>query len=520
MKILLQRIDPVRLLSLILLGLPTLVVFGLGMLWLWQTGNLLYWAITMAVFSALSYGLQHWLALRDRKLLDEVATGPNPDWPPKAEVVWQQVEKLAETCEPEDWPIEDPSWILELGRRTLDTVSHCYHPQVEKPFLELNVPHTLLIIEQASRDLRKDVTENIPFSDRLTIGDMLRLHRWKAKAEQAYNVYRAGRVLINPVNAMFSEIWQHLRQRSFGVARNELHRWFLRAYVRKVGYYAIDLYSGRQPVALDETLKPVTERTPVSHTDLNRIEEAAAIPEEPLRILVLGRTNAGKSSLINALFGKLATATDILPDTTRTITPFVLQREGFTQALIFDSPGCDSTRFNEKQMHAAALDADLILWVSPANRPDRQTERHCLDALRIFQATQLKRRSPPMLVVMSHIDLLRPVGAWQPPYDLNDQQDTKAISIRAALQAVATDLAVPVEQVIPVCLKEGRVYNVNDTLWAAILNHQDAALRVRLLRCLDAKKRAEDWALLRRQLISTGRFLWNLPDKLGKHSGG
>jgi predicted GTPase len=270
---------------------------------------------------------------------------------------------------------------------------------------------------------------------------------------------------------------------------------------------------------MDEATKPAMAQTPVSHADLNKIEQTAAAPEEPLRILVLGRTNAGKSSLINALFGKLTTATDILPDTTRTITPFVLQREGLTQALIFDSPGCDSTRFNEKQMHTAALDADLILWVSPANRPDRQTERHCLDALRIFQATQLNRRLPPMLVVMSHIDLLRPASAWQPPYDLSNQQDVKAISIRAALQTVATDLAVPVEQVIPVCLKEGRVYNVNDALWAAILHHQDAALRVRLLRCLDAKRRAEDWTLLRRQLISTGRFLWSLPDKLGKSSG-
>lgn len=518
MKTLLRRIDPLRLFALILLVLPTVGVLALGILWLWQTGNLLYWAIIMAVFGALGYGLQYWLERRDRRLLDEIVTEPNPDWPPKAEEVWQQVDKLAETCHPKDWPIDDPSWIVELGRRTLDTVSQCYYPEVEKPYLELNVPHALLIIEQASRDLRKEISENIPFSDRLTIGDLLRLHRWKAKAEQAYNVYRAGRVLINPVNALFGEIWRHLRERSFSMAQSELHRWFLRTYVRKLGYYAIDLYSGRQPVAVDETLKLTTERTVVSQADVRRVVQPAAVAEEPLRILVLGRTNAGKSSLINALFGQLTTATDILPDTMRTFTPFVLQREGLTEALIFDSPGCDSTRFNEKQMHTAALNADLILWVSAANRPDRQTERHCLDTLRIFLSTQLNRRPPPLLVVMSHIDLLRPASAWQPPYDLSNQQDLKAISIRTALQAVATDLAVPLEQVIPVCLKEGRIYNINDALWATILHHHDTALRVRLLRCLDEKKRTEDWALLRRQLISAGRFLWNLPDKFSKSS--
>ncbi|AKH38416.1 MULTISPECIES: GTPase family protein [Nitrosomonas] len=518
MRTLLHKIDLLRVFALILLAVPALAVFALGMVWLWQTGNLLYWATAMVVFSVLSYGLLYWQAKRDRQMLEGIATEPNPDWPPKAEAVWQQVEKLAETCNPEDWPIEDSSWILVLGRRTLDTVSHYYYPQAEKPFLELTVPHTLLIIEQASRDLRKDITENIPFSDRLTIGDLLRLHRWKAKAEQAYNIYRAGRILINPMSALFGEIWRHLQERSFSLARSELHRWFLRAYVRKVGYYAIDLYSGRQPVALEESSKQAAERTPVSHADLKKIELTATVPEEPLRILVLGRTNAGKSSLINALFGKLTTATDVLPDTTETITPFVLQREGLTQALIFDSPGCDSTLFNEKQVLTAALNADLILWVSPANRPDRQTERHCLDALRVFQSTQLNRRLPPILVAVSHIDLLRPASAWQPPYDLSNQQDVKAISIRAAVQAIANDLAIPIEQVIPVCLKEGRVYNVNDALWAAILHHQNAALRVRLLRCLDAKKRAEDWTMLRRQLLSTGRFLWNLPDKISKRS--
>ncbi len=75
------------------------------------------------------------------------------------------------------------------------------------------------------------------------------------------------------------------------------------------------------------------------------------------------------------------------------------------------------------------------------------------------------------------------------------------------------------EQVIPVCLQSGKVYNVNDTLWAVILNHQDEALRVRLMRCLDAKKRIEDWILLRRQMAGAGRFLRDLPEILGKRTG-
>ncbi len=516
MKKSLRHIDPLRLVVFILLILPVLALLGFGVLWLWQSDHLLYWLIAMALCGGVGYGLQQWLVRRERQLLTDAATEPNPDWPPSADAVWQQVEALAQTCNPEDWPLEDGTWVLKLGQKTLETVAHSYHPDVEEPLLELTLPHTLLIIERASRDLRRDIAEKIPFSNRLTIGDWFRIQRWKAKAEQLFNIYRAGRMIINPVNALLSEVWQHLRERSFEQAGNELHRWFLRAYVCKVGYYAIDLYSGRLSL-IDEEL--ITSPTPLSKADLSQTEETAKTTIEPLRILVLGRSNAGKSSLINALFGELRTATDVLPDTTEALRPFALWREGLTQALIFDSPGCDSPLFDNKQMLASAENADLILWVSPANRPDRQIERDCLDALRAFQAARMDRRPPPLLVVVSFIDRLRPVNEWQPPYDLVHPLSVKACNITAAVRAIATDLAVLVEQVIPVCLLDGKVYNVDDTLWSAILAHQDQALRVRLMRCLDARKRAEDWVMLRRQLASAGRFLLDLPEILGKHFG-
>jgi len=516
MKTPLSAIDPLGLLVFILLMLPVLALLGFGMLWLWQSGNLQVWLIAMVVCGVLGHGLQQWLVRRERKLLTDTVTEPNPDWPPSAEVVWQQVEALAETCNPEDWPLEDGTWVLELGRRTMETVAHCYHPDVEKPLLELTVPHTLFIIERASRDLRRDVAEKIPFSNRFTIGDFFRIQRWKSKAEQMVNIYRTGSIIFNPVNALLGEAWRNLRERSIDQVRNELHSWFLRAYVCKVGYYAIDLYSGRLPLGDEE---PTKSPTPVSKADLEQIEETAKAVTEPLRILVLGRSNAGKSSLINALFGELTTSTDVLPDTTQAIQPFTLSREGLTQALIFDSPGCDSPFFDDKQMLAAAGNADLILWISLANRLDWQIERDSLNALRATQAVRNDRRPPPLLVVASFIDCLRPVNEWHPPYDLTNRQDIKAVNINAAVRAIATDLAVPVEQVIPVCLLEGKVYNVDDTLWAAILNYQDEALRVRLIRCLDARKRAEDWVMLRRQMAGAGRFLRDLPEMLGKSSG-
>ena len=72
----------------------------------------------------------------------------------------------------------------------------------------------------------------------------------------------------------------------------------------------------------------------------------------------------------------------------------------------------------------------------------------------------------------------------------------------------------PVAEVIPVCLADGRIYNVDDVLWAALLDRQDEAGKVRFLRCLEQRKREENWTLLRRQFANAGRWLTTLPGQV------
>jgi predicted GTPase len=511
LKALFKQFDRLRVLALLLWALPVVALLPLGLFWLWRAEVLPWWLLAMVLCSGAGYGLQHWLLQRDRALLAGAKTGPDPYWPPKAEGAWAAVERLAEEVKPEDWPLNDGGRLWTLGRNTLDTVARRYYPTVERPLLELTVPHTLLIIERASRDLRATVAEHIPFSNRLTLGDLLRAWRWKATVERLFNVYRAGRLVINPADALLSEIWGQLRGQAYGQAWTETQRWLLREYVRKVGYYAIELYSGRLTLADGE---PTATPTPGSRHDLQQAAEIATPAGEPLRIVVLGRANAGKSSLINALFGRLTAATDVLPDTTPGLTPYRLEREGLAAALIFDTPGCDTGLLGDKALRKVVQDSDLLLWVCAAHRPDRQVERDKLDAVRAWQAERQDRRPPPLLVAVSHIDQLRPPREWQPPYDLRDPPGTKAANIRAAVATVAGDLAVPVAAVIPVCLAEGRVYNVDDALWAAILERQDEAGKVRFLRCLEERKRVENWVLLRRQLANAGRWLLDLPGKV------
>jgi hypothetical protein len=281
--------------------------------------------------------------------------------------------------------------------------------------------------------------------------------------------------------------------------------WLLREYIRKLGYHAIDLYGGMVRIQDETPLEGMDRRSAADFLAAAEQEKETALGE-PLRILLLGRSNAGKSSLINALFGELTAATDVLPDSTVEITPYRLEREGALQALVFDTPGFDGALFASRALERAAREADLILWVTAAHRADRGEERERLERLRAMLSDP-SRRAPPILVVMTHIDRLRPLREWQPPYVLNPPHGTKAAEIVDAIAAVAGALNVDVGRVIPVCLAEGRVYNVDDAVVAAILHDQPEANRLRLLRCLRARKRQEDWELLWRQLGNAGRIL-------------
>ncbi len=86
-----------------------------------------------------------------------------------------------------------------------------------------------------------------------------------------------------------------------------------------------------------------------------------------------------------------------------------------------------------------------------------------------------------------------------------------AMTCGCSSSCTAEDLDVDVTRVVPVCLAEGKIYNVDDALNAAMLRQQDAANRVRLLRCLRARRHEENWDLLWRQLGNAGRILLRLP---------
>ncbi len=517
MKLLIRQFGRLRLVAIVLALLPVMTLPVFGSIWLWQSGNLFYWLISLALFGALGFGLHMLARRRENTGLSNSApnavTQADSKWPPSACAPWEKVEAMANAATLEQWPLSDVGRLWLLGKNTLDTVARHYHPERDKPLLELTVPHALLIIERAGRDLRLQIAEQIPFSHQLSLGAVARAQRWKEMVSEWSNLYRLGRAIVNPGSVLFQEFSREVGNRIMGYGSERVQTWLLREYVRKVGYYAIELYSGNLLLS-DEN--PAAASTRDSQDALEQADSVVGrLTSEPLRIVVLGRANAGKSSLINAMFGELAAAADIVADTTFAIAPYRLQREGHTEALIFDTPGCDTPQLKEPALEKTVLNADLILWVSPAQRPDRSGERAFLDRVRTWLGSQPNRRAPPLLVVVSHIDQLRPLREWRPPYNLGDPQSAKAQNIGAAVAAAAEDLDIPVADCIPVCLAEDRHYNVEDALWAAVVERESDADKARFLRCMAARRREENWALLWRQLRNTGRFLVGLEKEKG-----
>ena len=493
------RFGKLRTVALIVSLLPLVLLPVLGVAWLWQNAQLLLWVGTTLILALLAMALNQLAVRREQAALPQAQTRAAAHWPPAAEACWTRVEQLADSITPDDYPLSDGAALMRLAREVLNLSAAHFHPGVERPLLEMTLPHTLAVIERAARELRQDIVENVPFSHRLSLGDLARARRWQQWYQRHESWIRAARVVLAPQSAAASELRRLAGSQVFQHGSKSVQTWLLREYVRKLGFHAIELYGG---YARLETEVPLEQLTDDSSQNLREADTAAA--NEPIRWVIAGRSNAGKSSLVNALVQNLVAAVDVLPDQRSASEVHRLQREGMDQVLLFDTPGFDQSP--EDALIELLPTADLVLWVSAANRADRHDERRALDDLRA-KIHRPDRISPPVIVVMTQIDRLRPVREWNPPYRLNPPDGAKAEQIVAAARRLAHDLAVPLEAIIPVCLRDGRRDNIDDVLWAALLERMDEARRVRLLRCLKARRGEENWALLKRQLRRSGRLI-------------
>ena len=523
---------------------PILVLAILGAIWLWQQpwGSYLTWGLFALL--ALGYVLAwHW---QRRKLL---LGSPQPQmlptyWQKVDHQAWEVVRRFAEAAErtsPQE--LKTLQWYYETGRQLAQEVARVYHPETDDPIAALRVPEILTAIELAAHDLYHLVTNYVPGSHLLTI------QHWRRAAEAVQWYGRLSKVYWG-VSALFSPVQTAARYLAsrFGLAPlqeqllQQLLGWFGQAYVYRLGWYLIELNSGRLQLGADRYRQALAQgRIPtpwswepaVPTADAISVPSTEPIPPLQLRILVVGQTKAGKSSLINALLGQRLAVTVVVPTTAgfaeyRLILPQPGVPSGGESTASSRSAGgtpmeqtgrlvlVDTPGYAQPDKHEAILGATLqeaeraqvILLVLNAREAGRRPDREWLEACQ----QRLKKRNatpglPLILGVVTHVDLLPPVQEWQPPYQWRQPTRPKEQTIAELVQAIREQLGL--ETILPVCTASERFWGI-DELVAELAARLPQAQGLAVLAALAQEAQQQKWRRLWRQSGSLLRQAWKV----------
>ncbi|MFN4260432.1 MAG: GTPase family protein [Gemmataceae bacterium] len=503
--------------AVLILG-PFAVLAGVGWYYLWTLGWGLYsW---FALLVAVTFGyLLAWYWQRKRLLLRPPPETTPSHWTERDQRAWQLVEARAKavtdiTAE----QLGDVHFYVSLAQDMGRELAHFYHPKAEDPIGPLTIPEILAVIELAAHDMAELVDQNLPGGHLLTIHDWRRARQMADWYQRASNIYWLVAAVFAPWETGLRYAASRLGMgKSFELLQQNLLAWFYMHLVHRLGTYLIELNSGRLRVGatryreLMRSLHAPATATEAPETPPDEKMAAAA----QVTITVLGQVKVGKSSLINALLGEQKAITDVLP-ATATITRYELKQAGLaTQLHILDTVGYAHAGPKADQVHAtrqAAKDSELLLLVLHACNPARQADLDMLRQLRDWFASQPQYRLPPVLAVMTHIDLLSPALEWEPPYNWQQPRRPKEQHIQQALAAVRQQLGDYLVGVIPVCAAEGKVYGVQEWLLPALVKLLDDAHAVSLLRCLHAEANRDKIRKIFTQLRNAGaealKALW------------
>ncbi|KAM3094784.1 GTPase [Phormidesmis sp. 146-12] len=488
------------------LGLPIALVFGFLLLsagfQIHEWGLSWIWAVFGVVFVGWRWLLVKWTrpALAQVEAIVTELAAEQADIPTSASatVSSQQADAalqkiLQETrSDPPLW--EDWNIFWQRCLQLISAIAQIYYPQTKQPLLNIYIPQAYRLLRGTVDDLDQWMQRLGPVLNQVTIGQAYQAYEIYQKLEpSARKVWRAwnwAQWLLNPAAAVARTATQRTSDRATQELLGNLNQLLREAALRNLSRQAITLYSGSASPGL-ETVTPAQPALPKAQTQtlreiLSQTKSPEAIAQQPVNLLLVGRTGAGKSSLINTLFVEAQAQVDALPSTDR-LQDYRWQTSTGEALTLWDTPGYEQINRGElrDQVIDHAAHADVVLLLTPALDPALQMD---LDFLKDLKA---EVKDLPTLAIVTQVDRLRPIREWQPPYDWRSGDRPKEISIREATEYRSGVFQETCSLVLPLVTGGDRrqAWGV-EALSVALLDLIDPAKQLRLarfLRNLDAR---------------------------------
>jgi predicted GTPase len=517
-----------------LLVLPWLVIVGLGGFAMWRMGwSQWIWVPILLCWGSALLLLRLWRT--KWRFIKTPEPRAVPHWTPRDRDAWQIVEAKARAIEELDADeLLRPQFYFDTALELATRIAAVYHPKAEDPVENLTVPEILAAVELAFEDLSALVDQYVPAGHLLTIKHWRRvaqIPKWYDRFAKVYwpisavfapatviARYATSKIIISPITESIQE---------------NLLGWFYVSFVHRLGYYIVELNSGRLAGGakrfrelmdhMDEDFDPTGAPRPKRPGTPSVTEKAAAeatsetsadgqSERTEITICLIGQSKAGKSSLINALLGENKAAVDVVP-TTDSVTRYQLHREETNDHLaLLDTVGYATEGFTATQKaetEAALKRSDLVLLVMDASSPARATDAQTLDNLHEWFRTHRDLRPVPVLGVLTHVDLLRPVREWDPPYDWQTGTRPKEVSIREAVAYTRGLFGEKIAGIVPVCtdVEHDRQFGVEEFLIPAMTPLLGEARASALLRSLHTAISRNKASRVVNQLWEVGKTL-------------